>query len=454
VLDFVERIHPRAPGGSKVRPRDWGRRHFLLVSGPFGSFSRRLARRLRDGGARCSRVILNAGDFFDWGFTDGLIWRGGCSKFDGWLDATLERESVTDVVIYGDANPYCAAAQRSASARGLAVHVLEQGYFRPFWVTLVRRAADGRSCLPRDPALYRQAAAGTPEPHETWLPPLTPKAARNITLYHAAELLGRAVFKRYRPPYAYSPLRQGIGHARRYFHQKLFRGQHSAMIQRAMRGEGPLFLGLLQRPGDSQLRFHSRFGSVAQFIGEVVESFAVHAPADARLLFKSHPLDHGLEPHGRTVAAVAVANSVNDRVFFIDEGDLNALIPAVAGAVTVNSTAGLALIGGGAPTIVLGEAVYDMEGLTHQGGLDRFWTTPQAPEPELYAAFRRVAIDRSQISGAFADPNGAEMAAVGVARRLLGEGARSAKVLAACRTIRSRHMRTGRPGQSMSMGVS
>ena len=51
-------------------------------------------------------------------------------------------------------------------------------------------------------------------------------------------------------------------------------------------------------------------------------------------------------------------------------------MPSACGAVTVNSTAGLGAIEMGLPTIVLGEAIYDMPGLTHQSALDAFWTAP------------------------------------------------------------------------------
>lgn len=400
-------------------PRLGAGRRFLLICGPFGKFTSALGQALRREGAACTRVILNAGDILDWGLDHTRLYRGGFSDFGAWLSKVIERDGVTDVIIYGDSHPYCGAAKRIAEFRDLRLHVLEQGYFRPFWVTLERGGVNGSSVLPRDPDFYRNAAASAPDPVDVWLPPLTPKAARNITLYHAALLLGAPAFSRFHEPYAYSILHQGVSHVRRFLHQRLFRARHAAELRRALTWDGPIFFGVLQRPGDSQIRIHSPYQSVAEFIDQVVASFAAHAPANARLVFKSHPLDHGIEPHRRSAEAAARAYGAQGRVFFLDTGDLHAMVEGAAGAVTINSTAGLSLIAQSIPTITLGEAIYDMKGLTHQGGLERFWVAPERPDLSLYRDFRKVVIARTQVAGAYADDEGVQMAVGEITRRLL-----------------------------------
>jgi capsular polysaccharide export protein len=394
-------------------------RHFLLICGPFGPFTRTLAGSLRAAGARCSRVILNGGDVYDWGSGHSRVYLGALAGFGDWLAKVVRRDRVTDIIIYGDAHPYCVEAVRVASLAALQVHVLEQGYFRPFWITLERGGVNGNSSLPRDPTAFRHGAPCLPAPADEWLPPLTPPAAWNLALYHLALWLASPLFPLFRLPYHYSLPRQAFGHVRRYLGQRLFRARHRRGLAAALEGSGLLFFGILQRPGDSQLRLHSPFPSTADFIERVVKSFARHAPASARLLFKSHPLDHGIEPHARSVAAAAAAHGVSGRVSFTDIGDLYSLFPKGAGAVTVNSTAGLSALERGLPTLVLGKAIYDLPGLTHQGGLDTFWTAAEAPDPAFYDSFRRVVVRRTQISGAYAIRPGIERAVPEVTRRLL-----------------------------------
>lgn len=401
----------------------WRERHFLFVTAPFGAFSRELAAHLRKTGARCSRVLLNGGDVLDWGVSHARPYFGPLEGWADWLGETVRRERVTDLILYGDCNPYCAEAKVVAARLGLLTHIFEQGYFRPFWITLERDGVNANSRLRRDPQLYRTLGVA-PEPAEpVWLAPLTPPAVRRISAYHVALGLLHPVFSRYRPPYVYSAHRQMFGHIRRYFLQRLARRRARRELAQTLAQSGPMFVALLQRPGDSQLTRHSPFCSTADFVRRVVESFALFAPANARLIFKAHPLDPGLEPHGEEITRAAADAGVSGRVRFVDDGDLNELLELAAGVVTINSTSGLAALEQGRPTIVLGKAIYDIAGLTHQLGLDAFWTSPQAPDAELFEAFRRLELARTQINGAYATRRGVALAVPEAARRMLARSA-------------------------------
>jgi capsular polysaccharide export protein len=394
-------------------------RHFLFVLGPFGPFSARLAAALRAGGARATRVILNTGDLCDWGLQHIAPYFGHRDGFAAWLADHIAAEGVTDVVLYGDCNPYCVDAHAVATAQGLAIHVLEQGYFRPDWITLERDGVNANSSLPRDPAFYREAATFARAVNAAPVGRITPSAVRNIFWYHTRSILGRPFFPRFKPPYSYSPLTQAGGHIRRYTAQRLAARRAARHLDAVLSMRGPLFLALLQRPGDSQLLRHSDMPTAEALIDHLVNSFARHAPPEARLVFKAHPLDQGLEPHERTLASAARREGVVGRVFYVDGGRLSDILPLAAGVVSANSTGGLAAIEFGAPTAVLGKAIYDMPGMTHQSGLDRFWVAPEKPDPSLYLAFRKVVMARTQVNGAYSGRFGIAMAVPEVARRLL-----------------------------------
>jgi capsular polysaccharide export protein len=421
--DVLEFVSPSDELGSTVAlpmQRSLGRgRHFLIVTAPFGQFGKHLGERLRRDGARCTRVLLNGGDVYDWGLTNARAYFGAQADWGDWLLETIRRENVTDIVLYGDSNPYCVEALRLAASLSLRTHVLEQGYFRPFWITLERDGVNANSRLVRDPEAYRHAAAALPAPSHVWLPPLTPAAVHRIVAYHINLWLMAPVFPRFRLAYQYSTGHQFLGHVRRYLSLKLSRTKDRRKLAEAIDTKGPLYIALLQRPGDSQLLRHSAFPRTAGYIGHVIKSFAKSAPKDARLLFKSHPLDPGVEPHESAVALAAKTSGVADRVFFTDVGDLQDLFDSSAGVVTINSTGGLASIERGRPTVVLGSAIYNMAGLTHQGGLDTFWTAPEAPDPAMFEAFRRVEMASTQVNGAYATLQGVKLAVPEVARRLL-----------------------------------
>jgi capsular polysaccharide export protein len=94
----------------------------------------------------------------------------------------------------------------------------------------------------------------------------------------------------------------------------------------------------------------------------------------------------------------------------------------IAGAhavLSVNSTGGLSSLEAGLPTITLGRAIYDMPGLTHQGGLDSFWRSPTPPDRALFQSFRAAVMAACQINGAYSTKSGAERVAREAARRLI-----------------------------------
>ena len=75
----------------------------------------------------------------------------GSPDWRGFLGAFLHERGVTDVILFGDCRPYHRVAVDLARSRGIAVHVFEEGYFRPDWITLERDGTNGHSRLPRGP---------------------------------------------------------------------------------------------------------------------------------------------------------------------------------------------------------------------------------------------------------------------------------------------------------------
>ena len=72
------------------------------------------------------------------------------------------------------------------------------------------------------------------------------------------------------------------------------------------------------------------------------------------------------------------------------------------GTITINSTVGLSSLYHKTPTITLGKALYDIEGLTCKGmHLNDFWRGYKAPDTFLYKEFRWYLIQETQLNGSF-----------------------------------------------------
>ena len=394
-------------------------RRFLLVTAPFGPFSKQLAEQLRARGARCTRVIANGGDFGDWGLAHSVVYRGEESGWAPWIRRYLQHERITDIVVHGDGYPHAAAAVGQARELGLRIHVFEEGYFRPHWITLERDGVNAASTLPRDPCFYRGKARIAPKTPGEPVGPITPAGVRRLIAFHLWAYFAQPFFPAFKLPYRYSLPQQSLGHIRRFLIQSVTRRRRERELGALIEVPGPMFVALLQRPGDAQLTRDPNFAEVSSFIEHVVASFAAHAPKDARLVFKAHPLDHGLERHDRVAGRAAARAGVGGRVFFIDSGHFPTLVRASRGVISVNSTGGLAALELGCPAIALGRAIYGLPGLTHQGGLDRFWAAPEGPDQALLADYRAVVMARTQINGDFSTARGISMVVPEAARRML-----------------------------------
>jgi capsular polysaccharide export protein len=419
-----EALDVRVSAGARIarngRAKAAGERHYLFLRGPFGSFFADIAASLTARGLKVSKVVFDGGDLSDWGLlARHATYRDSEQAWPLWIDRFLREERVTDLVVFNDCIEVHTQAITVARRAGVRVHVFEEGYFRPRWITLENDGVNAYSPSPRDPAFYRErgeamdrspagdADVGRPT---AWL------IARACGHYLSKIVLA-PFYPRRRNPFALPVFDQIVGSVARYWKNRLGRAEVKRRVERLVRSNRPFFLALMQRAGDSQLWRHSNYTNES-FAAEVIDCFAEHAPADARLAFKLHPLDPGMVDYERMVRDQAEARGLGDRVVFLDGGNLNLLAHKAKGAVTINSTAGLATIGFSCPTKVLGRAVYDIDGLTDRKPLSRFWLEPQAPDHELFLKFRNVVMATTQINGSFYTPKGIRLAAERAAERL------------------------------------
>lgn len=120
----------------------------MFLQGPHGPFFNRLGKMLQLAGAQVWRVGFNAGDRAFWRHPKSYIaYRDPIDAWAATFGALVDEKSVTDIVLYGDTRPVHAQAIAEAKRRGLTVHVFEEGYMRPYWVTYERDGSNGNSKL-------------------------------------------------------------------------------------------------------------------------------------------------------------------------------------------------------------------------------------------------------------------------------------------------------------------
>lgn len=395
------------------------RRAFLFLQGPHGSFFRRLGDRLSWEGHRVERINFNAGDRHHWG-AGGHDFTDGEDEWPLFIDRFMEAYGITDLVLYGDCRPLHHAAHGIARLRGCRIHVFEEGYIRPDFMTLERDGVNGNSTLSRDPDAYlAEAAALPPAPQLPAIAGSFKRRLRETMSYHWLMTTRWAQFRHYKNHRPMKTLAEAAGWLWKWAKRPRDRRRSAAALKAL--GDQPFFCFPLQLASDAQIRIHSPFADMTTAIRYVVRSFARHAPADTLLVIKQHPLAADMVNYERIVRREAEQAGIVTRVLYVERANIDSLVARALGVVTVNSTTGTLALRQGTPTKVLGQAVYDMPRITHQGSLDAFWAHPVAPEPEVYDAFCRVLRERCLVHGGYHSEEGLERLVDGSARRLLAD---------------------------------
>jgi capsular polysaccharide export protein len=390
---------------------------FLFLQGPPGPFFAQLGRALAARGCATFRIQFNGGDWLDWHGADATAFRGCAEDWPGFLRDFLHEHAITDIILFGDCRPLHRIACAEAGDFGVRVHVFEEGYIRPDWITLEQGGVNGNSRLPREPETYLKRARGL-VPIASH-PPVRASFAqrfREAWSYYAAAWLFAPRFPHFRSHRPFSAPAEAAGWLARLTAQPMARIR-SARVKRKLPWLH-YFVLPLQLDSDYQLRLHSPFAGMTEAIERVLESFAASAPAQCALIVKLHPLDNGLRDWRRVVRRAAQRLGIADRVHFLDRGDIAKLVRDARGVVTVNSTTGTLALAHRVPVHVLGRAVYDVPGITHQASLERFWNEPGTVQLEIFEAFRRVLADQCLIRGGFSSREGRRLLLPAAVERL------------------------------------
>jgi capsular polysaccharide export protein len=415
--------------GLRETPTAHPRREILFLQGLAGPFFARLGAAMAAAGHGVHRVNFHGGDWLFWRRAGAVDYRGGLSGWPDFLAALLAERGITDIVLFGDCRPLHKAATFIAAQRNIVVHVFEEGYMRPDWVTLEVGGVNGRSSLPRDPAYYLETAQMLPPApvDSAPVPSSFGRRAREDVAYNVAAALSWPLYPGFRTHRPVHPFIEYAGWIGRLARRGAAR-RRSEAVSAALADGQPYFVFPLQLDSDYQIRIHSPYKGMRPAIEHVLSSFAAHAAPGCRLVVKAHPLDEGLHDWRGITLAVAERLGLGGRVLFLEVGDIERLVRPSLGMVTVNSTSGTLALTHDIPVLVLGHAVYDIPRVTHQGSLDSFWSAPQRPEAAVFAALRRVLVHRSMIRGGFFSEEGLAMLVEAAAARI--EQAATASLLA------------------------
>ncbi|SHJ40339.1 capsular polysaccharide export protein [Shimia gijangensis] len=385
-------------------------RVFLFLQGPHGPFFNALGKMLRRSGSIVWRVGFNAGDEAFWWDRDRYIpFHGTLDNWPDVFDQICQNKGVTDIVLYGDVRHAHAAAVKRAQAAGLRVHVFEEGYLRPFWVTYERGGSNGHSRLMSlKIADMERALEGTDM--DTPMPPAHWGDMRHHVfygaLYHWFVMFRNGKYKNFTPHRSLPVTREFQLYLKRLVLMPVQAIERRISTLRIRYGGFPYHLALLQLEHDSSFQEHSPFSTMTEFLDLVIAQFTKGAPSHHHLVFKAHPLEDGRVPVRQEIRRLAVEHGISDRVHYVRGGKLAQLLNEARSAVTVNSTAAQQALWRGIPLKIFGKAVYEQSEFVSGQPLAEFFASATRPDNRAYKTYRRYLLETSQVGGGFYSARG------------------------------------------------
>ncbi|MBL4929956.1 capsule biosynthesis protein [Fuscibacter oryzae] len=356
-------------------------------------------------GSEVWRVGFNRGDRVFWPLKSRFVaYQGRPEDWAATCCTLLADKGITDLVLYGDTRPIHAQAVAAARAAGITVHVFEEGYLRPYWVTYERGGSNGHSRLMQTSVAEMQAALAKVDMDLPDAPARWGDMRQHIfwgALYHWHVLTGGKEYPAFRPHRDLTVGQEFLIYCRRLALLPIHRWERMLASWRIRHGGFPYHLVLLQLEHDASFRMHSPFRSMTDFLDVVLDGFAKGAPPHHHIVFKAHPLEDGRVPMRSTLRRLARAYGVADRVHWVRGGKLAGLLNQARSAVTVNSTAGQQVLWRGLPLKVFGEAVYAKPEFVSSQPLPDFFTQANRPDSRAYRDYRHYLLETSQIPGGF-----------------------------------------------------
>ncbi|MEM6482370.1 MAG: capsule biosynthesis protein CapA [Pseudomonadota bacterium] len=380
-------------------------RVFLFLQGPHGPAFFQLGCLLERAGAQVWRVGFNAGDRFFWRDAKSYIgFNKPQSEWSTYFRDLVARKGISDLIVYGDTRPVHTQAIEEARSLGLTIHVFEEGYLRPYWITYERGGANGHSRLMKmSVAEMREKLAQSDT--DTALPPASWGDMRQHVfygaLYHGLVLLAGRKYPYFKPHRAMSVRQEFNLYLKRFLLMPLHAVERQLASRRIRRGGFPYHLVLLQLEHDASFCAHSKFATMSDFLEIVLRGFAQGAPTHHHLVVKAHPLEDGRTPIRSELRKLIRRFGLTDRVHYVRGGKLAQLLDETRSAVTVNSTAAQQVLWRGIPLKIFGQAVYDKPEFVSSLPLPSFFARAARPDRRAYRDFRRYLLETSQVPGGF-----------------------------------------------------
>lgn len=374
----------------------------LLLQGPMGPFFRRLRGDLETLGKTVYKINFNGGDRYYYRQKNTFDYQNSIANWRSYLIGFCKQYHIDTFILFGNERIYHKIAHEVATQYEIDLFAFEEGYIRPDFITFELGGVNGRSSVPKNRQQYQNQLSISSEKQTQVVPHSFGKSAKYAMKYYLYGWMHRMDFPHYQHHRSFEPVPEGLSWVRSGIRKKLYQLTEQRSYKRLRKlYKQHYFLAPLQVHNDAQIKSWSTLPSAAAFIRRVISSFSKHAAPEDALVFKHHPMDRGYSNYTGLIDKLARRYQCEDKVFYLHDQHLPTLLDEAKATVVINSTVGLSSLVHRTPVKALGQAVYDIPGLTYQGPLKDFWKDSGQVDHELFLQFRSHLLRKNQVNGNF-----------------------------------------------------
>ena len=374
-------------------------RKILLLQGPVGPFFYHFAKLLSSKN-QIYKINFNGGDFLFYPFK-AKSYRGSLANLETFLQEFCKTYRIDCVIMFNDCRPIHKIGVKVAQSLNLQTYIFEEGYIRPNFITFEKDGVNANSTLPKDSNFYLTYKNKLAQEEKNVQHSFRNMAWFSFLYWFGAFLLGWYFNnKLHHRSFSFTEMFPWF--------LSLFRKHWYRFSQKEDRdfildSKKNYFVVVLQVYNDTQIKNHFEGRRIENFIKNSIRSFAKYSKKQHFLVIKHHPMDRGYKNYKKFIKRQTRKYNVSQRVIYIHDIHLPTLLKNALGCVVINSTTGLSSILHKCPTKVCGNAFYNIQGLTYQESLNKFWKAAKKYKinQTLFERFRSFLIDKVQINGSF-----------------------------------------------------
>ena len=385
-------------------------KNIVLFQGPVGCFFNELEELFIKNNNTTSRFIFNKSDEYFSNSLNEIKYLDGIDKWNDYIYNFFNNENIEIIILFNDLRPFHKIAISIALKLNIEVFVFEQGYLRNGFITFERNGVNTNSItIPKSRLIYEKMNFKYSYKHninkeQKEIKSNYYKLVKYIVIYGVLNKFFNSKYKlnNNNSYYKYDIIKDGLKWIYSRSLKFVFKKKTLKQINFLKNHKkNKYFLIPLQLNNDTQLLFNSPFNDINEFIFTTIQSFAKFSNKDEYLVFKVHPLNPDLMEFNNYIKTLSKKYHILDRVIYLNSGDLGVLIKNSKGVVTINSTVGISCVFHLHPLKVLGNAIFDIDGISYQGNLDDFWVDDFKPEYQIVSNFLNYILYYTQLSGSF-----------------------------------------------------